>query len=70
MFSCLYILFNLYYFECMYDVIYKAESAFCNMIITHHLQLYYIFDSIDLIAKISSWLFAWNHFLSSLFFFI
>ena len=32
-------LFNLYYFECMHDVIYEAESALCN-INKHHLQLY------------------------------
>jgi len=30
--------FNLYYFECMHDVIYQAESALCN-INKHHLQL-------------------------------
>jgi hypothetical protein len=29
---------NLYYFECIYDVIYEAESALCN-INKHHLQL-------------------------------
>jgi hypothetical protein len=32
------LLFNLYYFECMHDVIYEAESALCN-INKHHLQL-------------------------------
>jgi hypothetical protein len=28
----------LYYFECMHDIIYEAESALCN-INKHHLQL-------------------------------
>jgi hypothetical protein len=37
-FSSLYILFNLYYFEYLHDVIYEAESALCN-INKHHLQL-------------------------------
>jgi hypothetical protein len=37
-FLSLYSLFNLYYFECMHDIIYEAESALCN-INKHHLQL-------------------------------
>jgi hypothetical protein len=37
-FSSLWILFNVYYFECLYDVIYEAENALRN-INKHHLQL-------------------------------
>ena len=38
-FSSLYIWLNLYYFEYLYDVIYDAESALCNININkHHLQ--------------------------------
>jgi len=38
-------LFNLYYFECVHDVIYEAESALCN-INKHNLQLILIFSGI------------------------
>jgi len=48
-------LFNLYYFEYLYDVIYEAESALCN-INKHHLQLIkqmqdYIIIKINVFSK-------------------